>query len=107
MEDCSDESSSESADDSDSEMQSCIKPSSSSVKRCNPAPSVSRPPAKKQRSTADPKTVYPVSSYEMMDECVPLEADKDADNWSDKRALKWHKLRHNGVVFPPAYTPHG
>eukprot|EP01083_Nonionella_stella_P179658 638441_1 len=113
--DRSEDSSSDSFDDSDSDTPLFVKPSSSSVKRRKPASSTSSRPAKKQRSGDDPDKVYPASRYEVMDECVPLEADKDAHNWWEEdvleknrnSTLKWHKLRHNGVIFPPAYTPHG
>ena len=26
---------------------------------------------------------------------------------ADDKSVKWDTLRHNGVLFPPEYTPHG
>uniref|UniRef100_A0A6A7G310 DNA topoisomerase I n=1 Tax=Hirondellea gigas TaxID=1518452 RepID=A0A6A7G310_9CRUS len=66
---------------------------------------------KPAKSRKEDCPVYSPDSYDVMKESVPLEPEEHDTNWWEQDALegskKWLTLKHNGVIFPPPYAPHG
>jgi DNA topoisomerase I len=67
----------------------------------------------KKSSAAEAKLNDP-TKYEETKELLPLKPIKEVNKWWDriddkkrKSAYRWDTLQHNGVLFPPAYKPHG
>jgi len=71
------------------------------------------PPKQSPRPKSSPtksSRMIDVRNYPVKSEMVPLQSDKNATRWWDKKPykgdIKWQTLDHNGVVFPPPYSPH-
>ena len=65
------------------------------------------PPKKKAKAAAEPK----VKKMKELKPVDMLEAAMKAHKWWEAEPLpkgvKWRYMEHKGVVFPPAYVPHG
>eukprot|EP00455_Lapot_gusevi_P049775 TRINITY_DN7119_c0_g1_i7.p1 TRINITY_DN7119_c0_g1~~TRINITY_DN7119_c0_g1_i7.p1 ORF type:complete len:781 (-),score=283.39 TRINITY_DN7119_c0_g1_i7:51-2393(-) len=67
--------------------------------------------AKSSKKSGGGKNVELITDYVMADDVVPLVPEKGAQKWWDMPPLQgdqmWQTLKHNGVIFPPPYEPHG